>query len=171
MNKNVIFGCIGGAIGLLGFGYVMGASARSNELCRTIERKIEDVAAMTPVELEEAIVERAVEKAAEQAARIAVHNATNKVIKDVERDINSQIRTAVDASYTELKAKISKDMAKKAANIDMQELKDEVVVQAKAKVLEKFDDNLDSILDKFNNDLNNVSKIYKSIANSMSKSE
>lgn len=170
MDKYKILACIGGAIGLCGVIYAVGTSIKLNKLCKTIDRSIDDLADETTIDIPEAMVEQAVKKSVDREVGYAVDRATAKIVNDIKIDIHRQIKTAVDISYSELKESISNDMSRQAANIDIQELKDEVVAKAEEKIIDKFDDELDSVLDKFNRELENVGKIYKSIANKMSES-
>ena len=51
----------------------------------------------------------------------------------------------------------------------MDDLKRDVISEAKKAVIAKFDGKLDDLLNDFNANLQNISKIYSSIAGSISK--
>ena len=53
--------------------------------------------------------------------------------------------------------------------IDMAEMKRSAREKAEAKILEKFDGNLEDLLAKFNENLSNIQKIYGGIADAISK--
>lgn len=171
MNNYKVLAYIGGAFGVFGIVCAIGYAIKIDKLCTMVGRSIDDLSEETTVDIPEAIVEQAVTKAVDQTADRAVRRATERIVNDMRRETHAQIKTAVDTSYSELKRTIARDMARQAAEIDLKELKDEVVQKAKEQVLEKFDGDLDSILEKYNRDLENVGKIYKSIAKSMSKDE
>ena len=162
---------IGGAITLFSVLYAAYTQEKMNKVSRKLDVALDNLAESTIVDVQESMIEEAVQVAVNRATHAAVKEATKQVVSDIKSDMHRQIKTAVDISYSELKKTISDDMVKQAANIDMRELKDEVTNKAKEKVLEKFDDSLDSILEKYNRDLDNVGKIYRSIAKNMSKED
>lgn len=158
-------------LGVAGIAYAFYTTHKMKSICAKLDKSIDDVASSVKVDISDVVIDAAVEKAVEKEAGVAVKRATDKAVKDVEGDISKQVKTAVREHYSDLKEEVAKEMRKKVGEIDITEIKEEVVEKAKIQVAEKFDGNLDSLLDKFNGDLDNVSKIYRSIAKTISNSD
>ena len=140
-----------------------------NGLKSSFSKAVGDVADVTTVDISEAIIEEAVDKVVEREVKIAASRACRQAVDNITSEITSQIRAAVSDEYSNIKESVSEEIKRQVENIDITKLRNDVVKEAKEQVLEKFDDNLDSILEKFNNELESVSKIYKSIADTMTK--
>lgn len=167
MNKYKILGCIGGAVGLFGIGYAVYNSCKVNTVCEKLNSSIDEMAEDIEIDIPEAMVESAVKKSVDREVRRAISMATEKIVKNIKLDIHDQIKTAVDTSYSDLKDKVSIEISKQVANIDIKEIKDSIRTKAEEKILERFDGDLDDLLEKHNRELDRVNKIYKSIADSM----
>lgn len=153
--------------GIAGFAYAVYTSHKMTNVCKKIDKSIDDISLNLDVDLSESVVNAAVEKAVDREAHQAVRKATEKAIKDIENDIHKEVKSAVQAHYSSLKDDVAKEMRRQVGDIDIREIREDVIDKAKEQLAAKFDDNLDGLLDKFNGDLNNVSKIYNSIARSM----
>ena len=157
---------------VLGFGalaYSIYNDIRIDKIANNIDVSVKELSDRTNIHVTDAMVEKAVDKAVERATSRAVVDAKFRAEKRIEADVHKQVKDALDGLYSDFKKTVSAEMAKQASNINMNELKEEVVEKAKEAALEKFDDNLDDILEKFNSELNNVSKIYNSIADNFNR--
>ena len=158
-------------LGAASIAYAIYTNNKMKNICAKLDKSIDDVASNVKVDISDVIIDSAVEKAVEKEAGIAVKRATDKAVKDIESDISKEVKAAVREHYSDLKEDVAKEMRKKVGEIDVTEIKEEVVEKAKTQLAEKFDGSLDGLLDKFNGDLDNVSKIYRSIAKSITNNE
>lgn len=153
--------------GVAGIAYALYTSHKMKNICNKLDKSIDDVAANVKVDISNVIIDTAVEKAVEKEAGVAVKKATDKAVKDIHDDISKEVKTAVREHYSNLKEDVAKEMRKQVGEIDIREIKEDVIDKAKDQLAAKFDNSLDDLLDKYNKDLANVSKIYNSIAGSI----
>ena len=158
-----------GVAGLIGIGYAIGTHTKMAKISDMLDRSIDDLARSTTVDIPEELVKRGVERAVDMAANRAVERATNEVVREVKIDIRKQVSAAVEQEYSKIKDTVLKEITDSASKIDVARVRTDVESKAERAALEKFDGELDGILKKFNDNLENTSKIYKSIANSISK--
>lgn len=158
-----------GIAGLIGIGYAIGTHTKMAKISDMLDRSIDDLARNTTVDIPEEMVKRGVERAIETAANRAVEKATDDVIREIKIDIRKQVSSAVEKEYDKIKDDVLKEISDAASKIDVAHVRADVTNKAEKMVLEKFDAELDGVLAKFNDNLENTSKIYKSIANSISK--
>lgn len=150
--------------GVAGITYALYTSHKMKNICAKLDKSIDDVSANVNVDISDVIIDTAVEKAVDKEAGVAVKKATEKAVKDIQSDISKEVKTAVREHYANLKEDVAKEMRKQVGEIDIREIREDVVNKAKEQLAAKFDDNLEDLLTKFNGDLDNVSKIYRSIA-------
>ena len=168
-NLNLLLGVGGCAIGLIGIGFAAGSRKKLNDVCSKINKSVDEVSNDIKVDISQDIVERAVDKAVVREVEWSVKRAVNDSIRSIKTDIHNQVSSAVNAQYSDIKKAVSDEVALKVSNINMKDLSDAVMAKAEARIIEKFDSNLDDLLAKFNHNLENVSKIYSSMANTMQK--
>ena len=73
----------------------------------------------------------------------------------------------MNTAYSDLKGDVQKEMERQLGNIDISDVRKEVIRRAKERAAEKFDSDLKEVLNTYNRDLENISKIYSSIAEKM----
>ena len=108
---------------------------------------------------------QAAKKKADDLARKASASAVNQV-RDI---IRTEVKSAVDKAYADVKKSVAEELRRQVADIDISDVKEEVVERAKDKAAEKFESALDGVLNNFNDNLQNVAKIYSSIAKTFSE--
>lgn len=168
INTNFL-GKIGIIMGIGALAYSMYNDIRIDRIAKNIDMSVKELSNKTNIYVSDSMVEKAVEKAVERATSRAVVDAKYRAEKKIEADVHNQVKTAIDGMYSDFKKSVSAEMTKQASEINMKELKAEVVAKAKEAAMEKFDDSLDDILEKFNSELDNVTKIYSSIADKFTK--
>lgn len=158
-------------LGAASIAYALYMNHKMKSICVKLDKSIDDVAKNVNVDISDVIIDAAVEKAVEKEVGVSVKRATDKAVKDIEGDISKQVKSVVKEHYSDLKEDVAKEMRKKVGEIDVSEIKEEVIEKAKIQAAEKFDGSLDGLLDKFNGDLDNVSKIYRSIAKTIANND
>ena len=166
-----VIGLTGFVVGLVGVGYAVGTRSKMNQVSRKLDTSIDDLVRGTKIDIPHELIENAVERSVEAKTRAAIDNTVSRAMQKADSIIRSSVSSAVEDQYTSLKDKVLCEMTSRVSKINEDRLRDDVYKAAKEKAVEKFEANLDDILEKFNSDLENVSKIYKSIANVMTKSE
>lgn len=158
------FGIIGGIIAI---GYAFYQTQKMRNTADKLEMSLEDVSKKTPVDIQQAFVEKAIERAVDKRVASAANEAVNSVKSDIRTEIERTVRKEVDAAYKTLTEEVTNKISDQVANIDEYALKDKVVKEAEKKIIQKFDGCLDGVLGDFNRQLNNVNKIYESIGNTL----
>ena len=128
-----------------------------------VNSAVTDVASLTYIDVQQAVVDKAVERAAANAAGKAV-KATENLMRDT---VSAAVTNAVANSKGQLKASVTEKIAQEVALIDKAELIEDIEAQAKQLIVDKFEGKLDGIASDFSRNLENVGKIYQSIAESM----
>lgn len=168
---DLVIGLTGFVVGLVGIGYATGTRSKMNQVSKKLDTSIDDLVRGTKIDIPRELIENAVERSVEAKTRIAIDNTVSRAMQKADSIIRSSVSSAVESQYSSLRDGVLGEMTRKVSNINEGRLRDDVYNAAKEKAVEKFEANLDDILEKFNSDLENVGKIYKSIANAMTRSE
>lgn len=151
------------AIGCVGIGYGLKCRKQLNELSDKIDKSIDEIEKGTIIDVSEDIVEKAVNDAVAKKTSDAVNKCVSRVIVDVDKDLHNQVKNAVTKKYESMEASVTREIEKQIKEIDIDSVKDEVIVKAKEAASEKFNDSLDDVLNEFKERLNSITKVYKSI--------
>lgn len=162
-----IVGLVGITIGLVGLGYAFGTHSKMAKISENLDRSIDDLASRTPVDIPNGMIEKAVEKAVAYEVKQAVVKVTDGVTAEIKRDIHKQVGDAVEGEYAKIKDDVLEELVTAASNIDTKRVRSDIERAAKARALEKFDDNLDAITDEYKGYLESVSKIGKTFADAV----
>ena len=129
--------------------------------------KVSEIAKNLSVDIPEKVLEEAVNRAAEEEARSAIFRINNKIIRSYEDDIRKEVQKEVERQKASLKSDVKEELERKVKRIDIDDIRKEVVNEAKDKVARKFENDLDDILDKHNDELDKITRIYSSIADKL----
>lgn len=168
MSNNEFFGALGFFAGLAGICFFGYQSTKMSETAKKLDMSLEDLARKQPVDIQEAVVNKAVQRAVEKQVQDNVANAIRKISNKINSDMNSRVKEAVNDRFDELSKKTSSLVAKEISGWDLAELKrnvkedardkiveklEEEIDEAKEKAHEKFEKKLDSILDSYDGKL------------------
>ena len=131
------------------------------------ERQIEIMANGIEIEVDEDFVNEAIERRVDKIAKREVDASTIRAINEIRSDIRKEVRDAVNLAYSDLKGDVEKEISRQVGEVDISDIRKEVIRKAKERAAEKFDEDLKHVLDSYNRELENVSKIYSSIANKL----
>ena len=164
--------------------YVVGASVigtllyigysihKSKETERKFERIMnnvsESLAKDIDCDISQEIVDRAISKAVDTEVRAMVSKSCNEISRSTRRDISDKISKAVDSSYSDIKSQVRSSIKTQLGNIDISEVRKEVISDAKDEVANRLERDLDDILDGYNDKLKYVTKVYGSINKAIS---
>lgn len=162
-----IVGVVGIAFGLLGIGYAVGTHSKMAKIGENLDRSIDELASKTPVDIPDDMIKRAVEKAVASEVKQAVAKVAGDVTTEIKRDIHKQVGEAVEGEYTKIKDAVLDELVTEASKIDAKRVRADIERAAKARALEKFDDNLDDITEEYKGYLESVSKIGKTFADAV----
>ena len=168
---DLVIGVTGFVVGLVGVGYAAGTRSKMNQVSKKLDASIDDLVRGTKIDIPHELIEHAVERSVEAKTRTAIDTTVSRAMQKADSIIRSSVSSAIESQYISLKDRVLGEMTNRVSRINEDRLRDDIYNAAKEKAVEKFEANLDDILEKFNSDLENVGKIYKSIANVMTKSE
>lgn len=168
MKPEWIVSAIGLAIGCLGLGYGLGQRRKMHDISYKIDKSIDEITESDKIDISETLVEKAVEKAARAQAKDTVERLAKTVMRDIEKDISAQVSKAVGDAYNDIRTSVEKETAKRVARIDIEDLKRQVIKQAKDEASSKLKGSLDDILEDFNRNLKTVSDVYSSLGKAFS---
>lgn len=167
-----VYGPIGISVGLVGVAVSAYQSYKSREktdaTMHKLDLTLDDINKKAPVDIEDAVVNKAIERAVEREVRIAVNDTARRVREDIHDEIKKEVKKEVEAQYNKIAEEVSDKISDQVAQIDEYALKDRVTKKAEEKVMRKLDGCLDGALGMFNNQLGNVNKIYQNIADTIS---
>ena len=167
MNKENLLYAAAGVIGVAFIGVCGIAANAIHKLNKTSEKldiAVEDLYKETVINVPEELVNRTVERAAKDEAKYQVTKAMDKVRNDVVSEYKSDIKTAVEEEFKLQKADLTKTLRKKIDDVDINEIKREVKLEAKQYVADKLKKDLDDISDKYTDQIESMSSIYSTIA-------
>lgn len=156
---------VGYVLAAVSVGAAIYCGKKLKDVTGVVNSAVTDVASLTYIDVQQAVVDKAVERAAANAAGKAV-KATEGLMRDT---VASAVTNAVANSKGQLKAAVTEKIAQEVALIDKTELVKDIEEQAKQLIVDKFEGKLDGIASDFSRNLENVGKIYQSIAESMTQ--
>lgn len=171
MNKNLIVNGI--VAGVVAIGTAVAAykihklTQQVKAITGTVDKAVDDLAKDINTHVTDAIVNSAVEKAVDREASRAIYNATSDVVSEMKKDMRLQIREHIDGYCVDLKSMVKEEMNRQVKKISVEEIRQEVIADAKDEAAKRFKADLDKILEQHNEELNKVTEIYSSIAKSM----
>lgn len=158
LNGGLILGFAGTII------FAIDAHMKLKKAADKLEIAVKDLYEETVINVPDELVQRTVERAAKDEAKYQVSKTMDKAAKDVIKAYESDIQTAVDDEFKLQKSELTKTLRKKIDNVDINEIKREVKIEAKSYVAEKLKKDLDDISDKYTDQIESMSSIYSTIA-------
>ena len=158
---------------VVGAGFVFGSSIyllfKMNKLVKVVNATTDTLADGLEIDVPESMIKYAVEKAVNREVKAEVEKIGYDIRRESKDSIKKQVSVSVDEAKSGIKSSVETEIKKQLFDLDITDMKREVKAEAKQKVMDKFEGDLDSILEDFNKNLENVTKIYDSIATSVSK--
>lgn len=159
-----------GALGLVGCVIYGGIKLwQLRKVAKKLDMALEDIAEKTPIEIQQATVDKAIETAVNREVQPMVVSASRKVTDQIRSDMNRDIRAEVKARYDDISEKVTKEISAKVASIvDEKDLKRRIEDKAEELVVDKLDGTTDEALEKFNRGLGKYLKFYEGIGDLIS---
>lgn len=167
MDNTTVIGISGALLGAAGIGFAIGQRSNAKVISEKLDRTISEIYDSTDIELSDAIIEKAVERAVEREAEMSAKRAVQKVADD----IHSSVKQAVDDEYYNIRKSVKSEVENRVSRIDIDDVKSEIIRQAKDDISHKLDSNLDSILGEYKESLKHIGKIYKAASDAFTGSD
>lgn len=157
----------------LGTSAVVGGAAyvgrKVRDMAKKVGMSISELANAEVKDIQREMVEQSVQHAADREVRKYAKDAANEALSGVKAEVRSQVKKAVNEAFDDMKKSVEDEISTQIAAIDHTALRKDVTEQARKKILDKFDGNLDDILSDFSDNLDRVKKIYTSISDTLTK--
>lgn len=131
----------------------------SNEFGLATKRIVSD-----EIDIDEVLVNSAVKKAVEREASYHVDKACEKAAKKIISSFESEIKNAVEDEFKIQRDGVAKEMKRQIGQIDIRDIKREIVAEAKSECAKKLKNDLEEISDKYTDQLDSMTTIYQTIA-------
>ena len=140
-------------------------SRRLRKVCNNLDKAVDELAESDDIEIDisSEVVNMALERAVKREADYAVSQAVREATAAIRRDISEKVQREVNAQYNDIKSAVVREVKAQVGRLDINEIKKEVIADAKEEAMDKFRDDLDDVLDDFNDKLESISSIYSKI--------
>lgn len=134
--------------------YAFFQKKKLDDISEKLGRKIDEIADNADIDISADIIERATEKAIEKKTA----ETANLVHKQIEEEVSKK----VNAQYQDIKKEVTDELMVKVTQIDLDELKDDVMENSKELVAQKIESSMDSILRDYKSQLTRIAKAFTS---------
>ena len=168
-DSSIKTGCIITAV--ISIGVACYASVKSSMAIDKYEKLIDKAAddiAMKPEDVSESIKQKAVEIAVAKTAKIVARDVSDKIENALEKEAKNQVASVVKTQADNVKKEVKQQIQKQVDDVDIDDLKEEIVSKAAYAAEERFSNELDGIIQKQTDKLEEITKVYSSISEMMS---
>ena len=144
--------------------YAIDASRKLKDVSDRLNLAVKDLTSGIDINVSESLINDAVEKEVKKEVKYIVEKAANKAAGDIVSGYKSEIRNVVEDEFTKQKGEVAKSLKAKIDDIDIRELKREVVREAKDATAAKLKKDLEDISDKYTEQIESMTSIYSTIA-------
>ena len=147
--------------------YAIDVTLKLNNVAKKLDKSVSEIVNTTGIDIPDEVIDSAVEKAVERNVSLHVKNTCKTAVNNMESDINREIKEAITLEFNRQKDSIKKQIKHQIGEIDISEVKEEVIAEAKEAAQEQFQEDLDDIVEKHNDNLESMTRIYTSIADKL----
>lgn len=142
-------------------------AVKMGKAAKTLDASVDDLVNHTVVDIPDSVIETATRRAVDKAADRVATRAAESIKHEFDDDIRSAVKDAVRKQNETLNGKIKDEINKRVGYIDISDVKDEVIREAKKETADRLSKELDGIKADYNQHLNDIKDIYSSIAKDM----
>lgn len=146
---------------------VAGAICNHLKLRKELDKMARSMANSVDVKVPEEVVNKAINIAVDREVSNCAIKAARDASNMIASDIRKKAEVAVNNEYANIRNDVKSALTKKVGDLDISEIREEVVEKAKDEAATRFKNDLDKVLDTYSENLKNVGKIYQSIADTM----
>ena len=116
------------------------------------------------VEISDEYIDKCVDRAVDREVRYQVNKATEKCISGIIKSFETEVKNLVEDEFKIQQYDVKKEMQRQIGQIDIRDIKREVVREAKDAAAKKLKADLEDISDKYTEQLDSMTSIYSTIA-------
>lgn len=164
LNFTIVDGiCIG--ISFVATIVAVASGRKVKRVCENLDRSIEDLCKQdVSVDISKEVVDAAVNELVKREVDKCSNAVRLQVRHEMLADLRDKVSREVNAQYADIKSDVSKEVKDQVGRIDINEIKNRVVVEAKREAADRFQSSLDEISKQYSQNLANMDKIYSAIA-------
>ena len=144
--------------------YAVDCSRKMKTISDRLNMTVKDLVDGIEINVDEAFVNESVEKEVKKEVKYYVEKAANKAAGDIVISYKGEIKNVVEDEFEKQKDEVAKSLKRKIDDIDIRELKRDVIREAKADCANKLKKDLEEISDKYTDQIESMTSIYSTIA-------
>lgn len=144
VNAVAITSAISGAFGI---GYGIATHLSQKKLATKLNTSLEDLTKNTTIDIPQELINDAVSRKVDMKVAGALDSAATRAVNAVRDDIHATVRTAVAAEMDKKQDLVEEKLDAAISNMDMEALKTKVFREAREKLVNSFEDDLNDILE------------------------
>ena len=134
------------AISLVGLAYL---GIKVHRLEGVMDRTAQVMADGIAVNVPQCVTEAAIKKAADQLAHSVASDATDAIRNDLKSEIKIRVNDAIKSEMSAIKVDVLKAVSNKVADLDIDDIKDEVTEKIVDRCEQKFADTMNGFVDGY----------------------
>lgn len=166
-NKLDILLISAASVSFFGFaGTAIYAHANAKRLKRLSDKfgiAIDHIVDETDIQIPQEIVDRAMNEAVKKAAKSQVEVSAVTISAAIQNDMKRTLREKVEDCTRNLEDDIKAEYRKQIKNLDMEDIRTEVVAEVREKAMKMIKSNMDDIIEKHNDELDATARVYESL--------
>lgn len=131
----------------------------SDRFCVAIDHIVDE----TDIQIPQEIVDKAMKEAVAKAAKNQVEASAIEITSKVRPYMSEHIRNKVEDCTRNLEDDIKAEYRKQIKNLDLDDVRTEVVAEVREKALKMIKSNMDDIIEKHNDELDATARVYESL--------
>lgn len=115
------------------------------------------------IQIPQEVIDKAMNEAVKRAAKNQVEVSAIEITSRVRSDMSVQLRNKVEYCTKNLEDDIKAEYRKQIKNLDLDDIRTEVVAEVREKALKMIKSNMDDIIEKHNDELDATARVYESL--------
>lgn len=124
---------------------------------------IDHIVDETDIQIPQEIMDRAMNEAVKKAAKSQVEVSAVTISAGIQNDMKRSLREKVESCTKNLEDDIKAEYRKQIKNLDLDDIRSEVVAEVREKALKMIKSNMDDIIEKHNDELDATARVYESL--------
>ncbi len=124
---------------------------------------IDHIVDETDIQIPQEIIDKAMNEAVKRAAKNQVEVSAIEITSRIKSEMSVHLREKVEACTKNLEDDIKAEYRKQIKNLDLDDIRTEVVAEVREKALKMIKSNMDDIIEKHNDELDATARVYESL--------
>lgn len=121
----------------------------ANKVSKTVDKAINDISEMTPVDVRDEIVDRAIRDAVHREVGKAVDQAVREVKNDIRNEINTQVREEIRIQRDNIIDEVDRKLVNEVDKISRDDIANDVHRKVTNMIIDRMDSDLENIKERY----------------------